>query len=360
MDKLSDKLSNERQRSELAESVKWLRLAVAKINELSIPATPEVYTIWYEYYADRRHDLKSAIDNKLIKKEAFSAEACQQLFNEFFIAIPEQQLQELRQAIRALIGQLTLELNELNTGMESFTDVLEDCEENLNAKPEVDSLQAIIRVLLDETKKCRSRNHQALSKVYHLSTEIDSLQDSLEKMGEEIYKDSLTNIGNRRGFDKQLIKAIRKARAEDAPLALIFLDIDHFKRVNDTHGHLVGDRVLRFIAETLKRSVKGCDYVARYGGEEFALILPNTNIDGGRAVAKQVQANVAKTKLTKKKGGKPIESVTISGGLSTLREDDTEESIIKRVDDFLYSAKHAGRNMIQSDNEDGLERSAKP
>jgi diguanylate cyclase len=284
---------------------------------------------------------------------------CQQLFNEYFIAIPEQKLQELRQAIRVLIDQLKLELNELNNGMESYSDVLENCEGDLQQAPEVDSLQSIIKVLLEETKKCRSRNHQALSKVYHLSTEIDTLQNSLEKMGEEVFKDSLTNVGNRRGFDKQLAEAVKKARKENSPLALIFLDIDYFKRVNDEHGHLVGDRVLRFIAETLKRSVKGGDYVARYGGEEFALILPNTDLDGGRSVAYQVQVNVAKTKLTKKKGGKPIGSVTISGGLSTLREDDTEESFINRVDTFLYDAKNAGRNMIKSDYEERLESKAK-
>jgi diguanylate cyclase len=359
MDNLSDKLSNDRQKSELAESVKWLRLAVAKINELSIPATPEVYTIWYEYYAEQRHDLKNAIDQRLQRDEPFSASVCQQLFNEYFIAIPEQKLQELRQAIRVLIDQLKLELNELNNGMESYSDVLENCEGDLQQAPEVDSLQSIIKVLLEETKKCRSRNHQALSKVYHLSTEIDTLQNSLEKMGEEVFKDSLTNVGNRRGFDKQLAEAVKKARKENSPLALIFLDIDYFKRVNDEHGHLVGDRVLRFIAETLKRSVKGGDYVARYGGEEFALILPNTDLDGGRSVAYQVQVNVAKTKLTKKKGGKPIGSVTISGGLSTLREDDTEESFINRVDTFLYDAKNAGRNMIKSDYEERLESKAK-
>lgn len=359
MDKLSDKLSNDRQRSELAESVKWLRLAVAKINELAIPATPEVYTIWYEYYANRRHDLKNAIDQHITNGQTFTSSACQQLFNEYFIAIPEQKLQELRLAIRALVEQLKLELADLNNGMESFNGVLENCEGDLNKNPEVDSLQSIIRVLLDETKKCRSRNHQALSKVYHLSSEIDSLQDSLEKMGEEVFKDSLTNVGNRRGFDKRLTEAVKKARKDNTPLALIFLDIDYFKRVNDTHGHLVGDRVLRFIAETLKRSVKGGDYVARYGGEEFALILPNTDIDGGRSVAYQVKVNVAKTKLTKKKGGKPIESVTISGGLSTLREDDTEESFINRVDGFLYDAKNAGRNMFKSDYEERLQNHTK-
>ena len=127
------------------------------------------------------------------------------------------------------------------------------------------------------------------------------------------------------------------------------LDIDLFKRVNDEHGHIVGDRVLRFVAETLKRSIKGSDYVARYGGEEFALILPNTDIKGGSAVAEQVQVNVAKTKLTIKKGGAPIENVTISGGLSTLQADDTSESLLQRADKHLYEAKNAGRNMVRSD-----------
>ncbi|KZY30900.1 MULTISPECIES: GGDEF domain-containing protein [unclassified Oleiphilus] len=349
MSKYSDAPSNNRQNVELSESVKWLRLAVAKINELSIPATPEVYSVWYEYYADRKLDLKKAIDKRISKGGDFSASTCEHLFNEYFVEIPEQKLSEMRQAIRALITLLQSELSELNSGMESYSAALYSCADDLTHDPEVNSLQSIIQVLLAETKKCRSRNHQALSKVYHLSSEINSLQESLEKMGEEVYQDSLTGVGNRRGFDEQLSTAIKKSQLDNSPLALILLDIDFFKRVNDAHGHLVGDRVLRFVAETIKRSVKGGDFVARYGGEEFAIILPNTEAAGGSSVAHQVQANVAKTKLTKKKGGTPIESVTISGGLSILRECDTAESFLNRVDGLLYDAKSAGRNMIRSD-----------
>ncbi|KZY54327.1 hypothetical protein A3735_20930, partial [Oleiphilus sp. HI0061] len=271
MSKYSDAPSNNRQNVELSESVKWLRLAVAKINELSIPATPEVYSVWYEYYADRKLDLKKAIDKRISKGGDFSASTCEHLFNEYFVEIPEQKLSEMRQAIRALITLLQSELSELNSGMESYSAALYSCADDLTHDPEVNSLQSIIQVLLAETKKCRSRNHQALSKVYHLSSEINSLQESLEKMGEEVYQDSLTGVGNRRGFDEQLSTAIKKSQLDNSPLALILLDIDFFKRVNDAHGHLVGDRVLRFVAETIKRSVKGGDFVARYGGEEFAI-----------------------------------------------------------------------------------------
>jgi diguanylate cyclase len=345
----SDISNNSKQSSDISESIKCLRLAVAKIQELMIPASPEVYSIWYEYYAGQKTDLIAAIDRRISRNGTVNHQFCQELFDQYFVEVPEHKLKEIRQAIRSLIDLLKDELSVLNNDLSSFSSVLESAESNLAEDLEIQSLQSIVHSLIDETKKCRSRNHKALSKVYRLNSQICSLQDTLGQLSEEVYQDSLTGIGNRRGFDKKLAEAIEDSRATCRPLSLILLDIDLFKRVNDEHGHMVGDRVLRFVSETLKRSVKGGDYVARYGGEEFALILPDTDLTGSLAVAQQVQINVARTKLTKTKGGSPIQSVTISGGLSVLKPDDDADSLLSRVDAYLYDAKSAGRNMVRSD-----------
>lgn len=345
----SDIPSSSKQSSDISESIKCLRLAVAKIQELTIPASPEVYSIWYEYYAGQKTELITAINRRISRNGIFNHQFCQELFNQYFVEVPEHKLKEIRQAIRGLIDLLKAELSVLNEDLSSYSTVLESAENDLSENIEIRSLQTIVHSLIDETKKCRSRNHKALSKVYRLNSQICSLQNTLGQLSEEVYQDSLTGIGNRRGFDKTLADAIAESRTTNRPLSLILLDIDFFKRVNDEHGHIVGDRVLRFVSETLKRSIKGSDYVARYGGEEFALILPDTDLTGSLAVAQQVQVNVARTKLTKTKGGSPIESVTISGGLSILKPNEDGDSLMRRVDSYLYDAKSAGRNMIRSD-----------
>ena len=124
------------------------------------------------------------------------------------------------------------------------------------------------------------------------------------------------------------------------------LDIDRFKLVNDQHGHLVGDRVLRFVAQMIKKSIKGGDFVARFGGEEFAVIFPDTNLEGGLSVANTIIQAVANQKLTLNKQGLKLGKVTLSGGLSLIQEGDTAPSLIDRADKRLYKAKDNGRNCV--------------
>ncbi len=337
---------------ELRDSVKWLRLAVGKIQSLAIPASPENYSIWYEYFSGRKPDLKQAMDFRLAKKLPFTPQIYRELYATYFGDGPEQQLAEIRRAIRSLISRLSSEISNLNEGMDSFSGVLSDCETLLESDPEVSALGEMIQNLLSETRQCRSKNHSTLAKVALLNKEIDTLKDSLQHMSEEVFEDALTGVANRRGFNIEIATAFEAYQSEQTPASLLLLDIDYFKKVNDDYGHLVGDRVLRFVAETIKRSVKGSDYVARYGGEEFAVIFPATNLVGALTASRQVLASVSGKKLTVSKGGKSIGSVTLSGGLAELKINDTLESIVERADKALYRAKSAGRNSIVTDEDE--------
>src|SRR5690606_36278027 len=133
--------------------------------------------------------------------------------------------------------------------------------------------------LLTETRRMQDANHQLEQKLEASREDIAQLQRDLDDVRREAMLDPLTKIFNRKYFDDGLVRAFAEAKEDGAPLSLLLLDIDHFKRFNDTWGHQTGDQVLRLVAMTLKSNIKGKDIAARYGGEEFAAILPDTDLE---------------------------------------------------------------------------------
>ncbi len=158
--------------------------------------------------------------------------------------------------------------------------------------------------------------------------------------------DELTNILNRRSFTRFIQYEFKKAQTRSQPFALIILDIDHFKNINDQYGHQVGDKILQSLAQIMQSSFRQADQVSRWGGEEFAILLPQTTLHNANTVAeklrKTIESSVYKHKAQHIK-------YTISLGVSEfLSSDDSFEAVIKRADDALYQAKNEGRNCVRS------------
>lgn len=170
-------------------------------------------------------------------------------------------------------------------------------------------------------------------------TERRRLEEQL-KMAATI--DKLTGIYNRQTLDDVLAREIARAHRYKTPLSLIMADIDHFKQVNDSFGHQIGDQVLRAIAVTLKESVRRSDMVGRWGGEEFMIVAPQTEIENTIAMAEKLRKLIAGRSFPHN------DTVTVSMGVARMNADDTIESIIHRADEALYAAKHAGRNRVET------------
>jgi len=165
---------------------------------------------------------------------------------------------------------------------------------------------------------------------------------------EEIYRlmtvDGLTQVFNRRYFNEALEREYNRSKRYDRALSLIGFDIDHFKRVNDTHGHLAGDNLLRQIATAVKPRLRREDIFARTGGEEFGILLPEIAVDGARITAEKVRRIVETTPLRYEQ---QIIPVTVSLGIAQmLPSDATPEELYKRADERLYDAKQGGRNRV--------------
>jgi diguanylate cyclase len=145
--------------------------------------------------------------------------------------------------------------------------------------------------------------------------------------------------------------AIQESRDSAKPLALIMIDIDHFKKFNDSHGHLLGDEVLKLVARALVSGVKGRDTVARYGGEEFGVILPETSLANARHVADQLREVVKNKRLTIKSTGKDLGRVTLSLGVALHRPGEAASTMLRRADAALYFAKRNGRDRVADEND---------
>ncbi|MEE8444014.1 MAG: GGDEF domain-containing protein, partial [Alphaproteobacteria bacterium] len=179
--------------------------------------------------------------------------------------------------------------------------------------------------------------------------EIDDLRKKLKNVSRAARTDALTDLANRKYFAKRLREAAKEATETKNPLALLMLDVDNFKEVNDNWGHLVGDHVLRLISKTLVESIKGRDLAARYGGDEFAVVLPNTRLKDASTLAEQIRKTISTKKLSLKNTGESIRGITASIGVAAYRHGETLDELIHRADQALYSAKNDGRNRVATE-----------
>ncbi len=157
------------------------------------------------------------------------------------------------------------------------------------------------------------------------------------------YTDPLTKTNNRTAFNDQVMREIKRAERSEQHLSLIFVDIDHFKSINDEYGHACGDMALASTAAWIKDSVRGSDVVFRYGGEEFVILLTDTNLDAAALIAERIRADIESHTLAY---GMDILNITASLGVSSLRGNDSLEGFIKRADEAMYRAKANGRNQV--------------
>ena len=174
------------------------------------------------------------------------------------------------------------------------------------------------------------------------------LQGLIDALVDLSSRDVLTGLANRRSFELALAREVDRVARSGEPALLLVLDVDHFKRVNDTHGHAAGDQVLRAVATALMDSVRPMDLVARIGGEEFAIILPNCPAAFGATVAERVRRRVERGPVVSMPAGNPIEvTISIGGAFAPQWVRSTPALWIERADQQLYRAKALGRNLVQ-------------
>jgi diguanylate cyclase len=182
-----------------------------------------------------------------------------------------------------------------------------------------------------------------------LRTERDELARTLRHTEALSLTDELTGLPNRRAFVQRLDQELSRSQRSGQPLAMVLLDIDHFKKINDRHGHYIGDMILRSYARSMVREIRQHDLLARYGGEEFVLLLPETLLDDARNAMDKLARRIRREPLDA--GGRHIDLPTFSAGIACLRSGESATNLINRADQSLYRAKHLGRNRIETDEQ---------
>lgn len=221
----------------------------------------------------------------------------------------------------------------------------------------IDCVPRVLTPVMEGALKALSRQVTALLALRHANIELELLakaqrerQSQLERYQQKLetlnvdlvhqsQTDALTGLKNRRAFDSVLGVEFSRAQRLASPLALIMVDVDHFKNFNDDLGHVAGDDALRRVAQTLKVQARNYDHVARYGGEEFVVVLPETSVAEATVAAERIRSAIAMMES-------PQRPITVSIGVALSLDGDMPESLIKRADKALYQAKGQGRNCV--------------
>lgn len=246
-----------------------------------------------------------------------------------------------------VINNLLEKVSKISSGTANLTETLTDFNQELQKTNDADMLYKLVDTLVNEMGSVIHDNKQMEADLNHMNEEVCSLKSEMENLSVVAQTDQLTSLFNRRAFEDQIQVHMENYEQNQTASSLLVVDIDHFKLFNDTHGHLVGDKVLAYVALALKKSVKGTDFVARYGGEEFVVLLPDTHLDDALIVAEALRKKIADKKLTTGKEKKhSLGPLTVSVGVATLNNSDDRESYFIRADEALYRAKSSGRNRV--------------
>ncbi|GAB6044246.1 GGDEF domain-containing protein [Endothiovibrio diazotrophicus] len=330
---------------QVERSVANMRNAIPLMTRYGLSVTPRNYAVWYEYVSGENGDLREALDRYIKAEQPIDDELCDRLYLRFVSGVDETRLATVQAEIRRLVEELRDAIVAAGGDASHFEEVLARHHSLLSHERGMESLLEVIDNLSSETGQMRSsgaRFHEALDRQLE---EVESLRRELEEAKRAADTDFLTGLANRKVFDGVLRQLIAEAGAGGV-FSLLMVDIDHFKQFNDTHGHLIGDKVLVVVAGNLRKAVKGSDLVARYGGEEFAVLLPETDYRGGMVVAEHIRGLMERSRLVRSGSREEIAPLRVSVGVALFRSGDRPEGLIERADRALYRAKAAGRNRV--------------
>ena len=323
--------------------------AIQSMSQLSVPATPSNFGVWFHYMLGNPPGLRKTIDVLLSNKRKFDAAINRELYTTFINThsgvLPAGdaplQLNGIINSAKQLLGDA---IADNKTQMATLGEVSARVGANSDPRP-------IIQTLISELAKANSRASALELNFVETSDQLEQVRLALAEAELRSNTDALTGIANRRSLDEFFRASMMRAMETDESLCAFMIDIDHFKKFNDTHGHLIGDQVLRLVAKVLQDSVREGDLAARFGGEELVAVLPGADLSICQEVAERVRRRISDAKLTRRTTGQEIGSVTVSIGVAQFRLAESAEALIERCDRGLYQAKSAGRNRVVTEVE---------
>jgi diguanylate cyclase len=241
------------------------------------------------------------------------------------------------------LGQMTLSTGTYHDHMEKSARQLEQAKSIEEISPVLRSVIGATRAIATEFESTRDELREMREKVSASEAQIQKLHQELNAASVMARHDALTGALNRKGLDEALARELAEMQRKDVPLCVSLLDIDNFKKLNDSKGHEAGDAALQHLVTVTKESMRGQDTLARYGGEEFVILMPDTVLENG--IEAMVRLQRALTRRYFLAGSEQI-LITFSAGVAQFEPGETPESAIKRADQAMYLAKRQGRNRV--------------
>ncbi|MDP4299152.1 diguanylate cyclase domain-containing protein [Leptothrix discophora] len=255
---------------------------------------------------------------------------------------------QARDALKEMIHRMLQDIGELGVQTGRFNDSVGRYASVIGQAESLESLAGIVREMVDETRavhqvvsQTTQRLHDEHARAAEMAERVRQLEDELRQLSQEVGTDQLTQVANRRGLLRQFEVEQSRIDREGITLAVGLLDIDNFKRLNDTLGHNTGDEALKFLARRVGEMLRPTDTLARYGGEEFVVLLPATEVEEARSVLTRVQ-RLMSAELFMHENKQTF--VTFSAGVTLFRRGEALEAALQRADEALYEAKRTGKN----------------
>lgn len=259
---------------------------------------------------------------------------------------------ETREAIKQMLTGFVDHLADFADATSDYHDKIENFASKISAADNISQLESVLSEVMRETRNIqinaqRSRDELRTTqqKVRESEARIRELEMELEKTSDLVRHDQLTGVLNRHGLEDMFEKEISRAQRHDTVMCVALLDIDNFKKLNDSLGHDAGDQALIHLSSVCKNTLRPQDTIARYGGEEFVILLPETNLEDAKQVLTRLQRELTK-RFFMHDNDKVL--ITFSAGVTQMTEQDNQGSVIKRADEAMYEAKQTGKNRVVS------------
>ena len=315
----------------------------AFLADAGLDPIPDHYELAWLYVAGSSSIQRLRIETHLLEHGRIDAVDALKLLDEIRASISEREFAHMVEEAKVRIGEARATTEQSSRDAASFGANLGVSIGELS-DPEK-SKAAVIR-LQKLTAEMMERAAKAEATLQERSKAMGQLRSRLVQSQKLALSDTLTDLPNRRAFDINLKEAIELAHSKHHALTVGFCDIDKFKSINDTHGHATGDRVIRFVADCLRKTVGPKIHVARHGGEEFALIFQNKDADTAAEILDKARNALSERNLLARDTNNEIGQVSFSGGVAQLRSGENISALLMRADNALYRAKENGRNMV--------------
>lgn len=324
------------------KSAEYLRQAIQRMAKQKAALHPISYAVWYDYVAGTNAALNTEVDHLIKKNMALDEKSTTDIFRKHIAEADDETAQRVSDGFQKVMTDISNSASKAGTDAEKFGSALEQWAGDISEEDLANDLN--LNNLFAQTHNIKGSIGSLKAQLAESTREIEALKNEIIKAKDEALSDGLTGLINRKGFDIALAACIAGAKAQGT--SLLIADIDFFKRINDTYGHLFGDKVIQAVSQILKAHAKETQTAARYGGEEFVLLLPETSLEEAQRIADRIRATVEKISIKNSLKNESIANITISLGVASYTQGESMTEFVARADSALYQSKNTGRNRV--------------